>query len=256
MHTEQVAVRWLGQSGFRLGFAETVVYVDPYLSDRVEELEGPAMRRQVPVAIPPSQVRDAKWVLTTHMHVDHSDPATLIPLSQASPHACFMAPAEVCSMLRESIAPDRLRAATESWYALGPYVRVKAVPAAHPRVDRSADGALRCVGYIFEFAGRRFYHAGDTSVDLELLEAIKRHGPIDVAFLPVNERNYHRDRVGILGNMTVREAFQFAADLGVRTLVPMHWDMFAPNCVYEDELDLLFRRIAPPFQMVISPTTV
>ena len=78
-------------------------------------------------------------------------------------------------------------------------------------------------------------------------------GSIDVAFIPVNERNFYREKRGIIGNMSVREAFQMAADIGVKTLVPTHWDMFAPNSVYKEELDLLYKLMRPPFEMRIDP---
>ena len=51
--------------------------------------------------------------------------------------------------------------------------------------------------------------AGDTSVYEELLSCLKSVAPIDVAFLPVNEGTF-RDRRGIVGNMSVREAFELA----------------------------------------------
>jgi len=53
--------------------------------------------------------------------------------------------------------------------------------------------------------------------------------------------------------MSVREAFQMAADIGVKTLVPTHWDMFAPNSVYKEELNLLYELMRPPFEMRIDP---
>ncbi len=53
--------------------------------------------------------------------------------------------------------------------------------------------------------------------------------------------------------MSVREAFQFAADSGIKKFVPTHWDMFSPNLVYQEEIELLYRKIQPPFNLVINP---
>ena len=36
----------LGQVGYRLQFGSTVVYIDPYLSDYVEEVEDPELRQE------------------------------------------------------------------------------------------------------------------------------------------------------------------------------------------------------------------
>lgn len=252
-----IEVAALGQSGFRLQFENTVVYVDPYLSDHVEELEGVQMRRMREPPLRPSEVHDADWVLTTHVHADHTDPATLIPMASASPGARFMGPTEALGLLEHcGIRSERMLGATEQWRQLAAPLKVCAVPAAHPSIERGADGSLRCVGYLFDFEGRRFYHAGDTSVDAELIAAIKRFGPIDVAFLPVNERNFQRDQAGILGNMTVREAFHLGIEIGARVVVPMHWDMFAPNCVFPEEIELLYERLRPPFTLAIRPTSL
>ena len=72
------------------------------------------------------------------------------------------------------------------------------------------------------------YHAGDTLVTGALL-AILGDMRIDVALLPVNGRNWFRERQGLAGNMDVREAVGVAREIGARVLVPIHWDLFAAN---------------------------
>jgi L-ascorbate 6-phosphate lactonase len=249
-----ITTRALGQSGYRMAFPETVVYVDPYLSDNVERIEGTAMRRLFPLPIIAETVRDADWVLITHIHLDHCDLHTLLPLGFASPQCRFLCPRDcVAGLTAAGIAQERILAAPESWITLGHDLRAVAVPAAHPTVERDDEGCLRFVGYVLEHAGRRFYHAGDTSPSKEIIGRLGELAPIDVAFLPVNERNYYRDVQGIIGNMTIREAFQLATDIGAKSLVPMHWDMFAPNSVYLEEIELLYRLIAPPFKLWVYP---
>lgn len=83
----------------------------------------------------------------------------------------------------------------------------------------------------------------------DVIAAVRRHGPIGTALLPVNECNFFRERQGIVGNMSIREAFGLAVELGARRFVPMHFDMFAPNCVYEEEIGIVHRRLAPPFRV-------
>ena len=247
----------LGQAGFRLDFDGTVVYVDPYLSNRVAELEGADLQRQIPIPEAPQDITDASWILLSHIHLDHCDLATLLPMTRASAAARIMCPAEVARHLFENGLPSqRLHEADEQWHQLGPGCRVIAVPAAHPDLERDAQGLLRYAGYVIEYGGRRLYHAGDTSVHEEIIETLRAMGPIDVAFLPVNERNFYRERRGIVGNMTVREAFQFALDIRVRVMVPVHWDMFAPNAVYPEEIRLLYDLMRPAFEMRIRPERI
>ena len=63
----------------------------------------------------------------------------------------------------------------------------------------------------------------------ELIDVLKNIGDIDIALLPVNEDNYFERRRGIVGNMSARDAFGLAAEVGIKSVVPVHWDMFAIN---------------------------
>lgn len=247
----------LGQSGFRFQFGEVIIYTDPYLSEHVADLEGLEMKRMCPIRFEPADIKDADFVLISHAHIDHCDLKTLLPLAAASPRCMFIAPREVTKLLSaQGIASGRLVAAPEAWIPLANGLRVRPVPAAHTEVERDESGYLRFLGYVLDYRGSLIYHAGDTSPDTEIFEVLKDLGPIDVALLPVNERNFFRDRRGIIGNMSVREAFQMAEEIGTKTLVPMHWDMFAPNCVYREEIELLYRLMKPPFAMVLEPQEI
>ena len=250
----RIRVQCLGQSGFLLGFGDTTVLVDPYLSDSVERLDGPTMRRLRPPRFSPSAIHGVDWVMVTHAHRDHCDPETLLPISVASPTARFL----VSSGARQQIVSlgldgARVVSAAERWYGLGPGLRVRPVPAAHPDIVRDDKGQPACVGFVFDWRGRRIYHAGDTSVTSELIAILRDLRPLDVAFLPVNERNFYKDKSGILGNMSVREASLMAEDLGVGTLVPMHWDMFAPNSVFRVELNAYFSAAGHRFDVRFEP---
>src|SRR5205823_8104222 len=121
----------LGQSGFRFQIGAFVIYIDPYLSDSVEKLEGRLYRRQVPIWKPPELVNDADCVLITHGHRDHCDLETLLPLSKVSSACRFVAPNEVCRNLASAgIAADRLLRAPNRWLDLAPGICVHAAPAA------------------------------------------------------------------------------------------------------------------------------
>src|SRR3546814_2410822 len=99
--TPGIPVRLLGQSGCRLGFPGCTIYVDPYLSNSVQELDAPDLARLTPIPLQPGQVDDADWVLITHDHIDHCDPHTLPALAEASPTASFVGPAPVLRLLGE-----------------------------------------------------------------------------------------------------------------------------------------------------------
>ena len=89
-------------------------------------------------------------------------------------------------------------------------------------------GQPRFVGYVLSTGDVSIYHSGDTLVKSELLHELSSRA-VDVALLPINGRDYFREEAGLVGNMGVREAVQLAVRTGIRTLVPMHWDLFAGN---------------------------
>lgn len=234
----------------RLQLSAAVVYIDPYLTDYVADTFGGELARLVPPPVAPHDVGDATWVLVTHAHADHADPTTLAPLAKASPGCRFICPSPVVPILIDAgIDKSRIRLASEQWSEMAPSLSVRAVPAAHTGIERDADGNLSYVGYLLRHQGKSIYHSGDTIPHPEIFEALKRDQPIDVAMLPVNERNYYRDAAGIVGNMSVREACQMATDVAARILVPIHWDLFAPNGTPRAEIELIYGQSVRPFEL-------
>jgi L-ascorbate metabolism protein UlaG (beta-lactamase superfamily) len=253
----RILVQMLGQSGCRLGLPGATVYLDPYLSNSVQELDAPDLARQVPIPYPPESVIDADWVLITHGHIDHCDPHTLPTLAKASPQARFVGPAPVVAKLKSwGIAATRIELASEAWFDLMPNLRILTIPAAHPEIERDVAGNLACVGYLIDYTGQKLYLAGDTSAKQEIIDALVANGPVHTAFLPVNEHNFFRGRRGIIGNMSVREAFQFAREISARQVVAVHWDMFAINAVDPDEIRLIHQHMNPGFNLLLRPIAI
>lgn len=249
-----IDIQLLGQSGCIFYFPQATIYIDPYLLNSVKELDSPDLERNVPISILPDQVKNADYVLITHEHIDHCDPHTLPALSKASPQAQFIAPKPVIQILNAwDIADKRCLLATEEWQSINSEIQLKAIPAAHPEIDRDIDNNLRYVGYLLEYQGKLIYLAGDTSVCAELIDTLKVFEKIDIAFLPVNEKNYFRDRRGIIGNMSIREAFQLAEEVNIKQVVPVHWDMFSVNSVTLEEINAVYNAMKPKFKLVIQP---
>jgi L-ascorbate 6-phosphate lactonase len=244
----------LGQSGFRFNFDKIVVYIDPYLSDNVAVAEGDHLKRLVPVKIRPEQITDAHWVLITHIHMDHCDMDTLRPIYTASPNCRFVGPAEVCQfLLEQGFSSERIVSAPPDWLSLGDELKIHATPAAHPTIKVDKHGNWNCIGYIIDYADKRIYHAGDTFVVKELIDFVSAFLPIETVLLPVNEHNYFREQLNIIGNMGIRDAFGFTTTLKAKKMIPMHWDMFSPNAVFREEIELLYKLIKPPFELIFDP---
>lgn len=255
--SHNLPIQLLGQSGCRLNCLGTIIYVDPYLSNSVQELDAPDLQRLHPVFLRAEDVKDANWVLITHDHMDHCDPHTLPKIALSSKHAMFVGPAPVLDkLLRWGIPGSRLQLVEESWVSISENLQIHAVPAAHPAIVRDKQGNLSCVGYILEIQGKRLYIAGDTGVTQEILDILEHMRPISAAILPVNEHNFFRGRRGIIGNMSIREAFQLSDEIGINTMIPVHWDMFADNSVSLDEIRAVYKATKPEFDLEIEPSFV
>ncbi len=194
-----------------------------------------------------SDLKDTRAILISHAHLDHCDPASVLGVLDYAPDAHIIAPLSARTVLEAAgVSAERLEIAVHEWMPLITGVRVHAVPAAHPTPDREPNGEWISIGYVLEFGALRYYHAGDTSPAQEIVAVVSKLAP-SIGFLPVNERNYYRERAGIIGNMSVREAFAFAEEVGLRTLIPIHWDLFAPNQTHKSEIELLAAHSELPF---------
>ena len=79
----------LGQVGVAIKGPGGVIYVDPYLTD--SDGAGGSLPRTFPPPLAPAEVTNASAVLLTHVHIDHTDPDTVLPLSRLR-EARFVAP--------------------------------------------------------------------------------------------------------------------------------------------------------------------
>ncbi len=245
---ENVIINYLGQSGFKIDIKNTSILIDPYLSNSVSELDSPDLIRQIDIPYAPEKLKNISWVLITHEHIDHCDPKTL-PLIYANNKNCFfLGPSKVCKIIESwGIDSKQIIIATKEKVSLVNDIKVKSVLAAHPEIEYGDDGLPNCIGWIMEIGAKKVYFAGDTSVCQELLDELKSIGLLDLAFLPVNEDNFFRRRRGIIGNMSIREAFGLAAETGIKEVFPVHWDMFKVNSAIPKEIEIIYDSYSWPF---------
>lgn len=242
---------FLGQSSIKFQIFDLVIYIDPYLSNSVEKLEGEAFKRQVPIYLQPDQIQDANFVLITHIHLDHCDLDTLIPIYLTSKSCKFIAPNIVCNyLIINGFDKNRLVCINNESLSLGNNIRIHPIPAAHPCVKYDKDGFIECVGYIFEICNKNLiYHSGDTFLCDEIINELNKFIPIKMVLLPVNEHNYFKEKEGIIGNMSLREAFGFAKLLKAERFKPIHWDMFKNNSISAEEIKICYSSLDLPFEL-------
>jgi L-ascorbate metabolism protein UlaG (beta-lactamase superfamily) len=235
----QLALWSLGQSGFAIKGGQTIAYIDPYLSERLDA-SGKSARR-FPAPLDPGRAGHAHVVFTTHEHGDHTDIGTLGPLMAASAGATLVTSPQGREMaLQGDVADERIRLAR-----LGERVELAglaytAIPAAHYSYEVDSHGHSRWMGFLIECNGVTLYHSGDTVVIPQIFEALAGRS-IDIALLPINGRDYFREERNITGNLWPGEAIELALRLKARLLLATHNDLFAhtrvnPGLLF-DELD-------------------
>jgi L-ascorbate 6-phosphate lactonase len=217
----------LGQVGVAIKGPTGVIYVDPYLTD--SDGEGGSLPRTFPPPIAPAAVTNASAVLLTHVHIDHTDPDTVLPLSEASPEARFVAP----FTSRDTLVDAGLEESRILVPEVGDQLEVSgatvtAVPSAHTELEYDAGRGYPYLGYVIEWNGVTVYHAGDTVIYDGMVETLSSWD-IDGAFVPINGRDYFRTGRGIIGNTSFREAAELTEVLDVGLLVPTHYDLIAGN---------------------------
>ncbi len=233
-----VAIWSLGQHGFVIKGGDTLMCIDPYLSNFIADVP-----RQFPPPIEPRALKNLSAIFCTHEHADHCDPLTLKPMAVASPQALVVASGHCLPILHTAkIAAERvLVPQVDRTYTLGD-MQFTAIPAAHYGLDFDEVNGYRWLGFILTINGVSIYHAGDTIIYDGLVDRLKRHH-IDIALLPSNGRDVLRDARGIVGNLLPAESAWLAHEIGADVFIPTHNDLFAGNHLNPSQLaDIMDQR--------------
>jgi L-ascorbate metabolism protein UlaG (beta-lactamase superfamily) len=228
---ESVELRWLGHSGFLLGWHGRRLLLDPDTSDRCSI----APRRLEPSAGPAELAErcgPVDAVLLSHAHYDHMDLPTLRSLARTrSGVGTLVVPAGsegyvsgVGSGEPGSVGRPRIVGLQEdASLDFGP-ITVTAVAARH-NGGRHHPLASRhlAVGYVIRAGDTALYYAGDTGYGPHLAAIGAAHHP-RLAILPIGSFSpawpigrYH---------LSPEEAVVAARDLGVDRVVPCHFGTF------------------------------
>jgi L-ascorbate metabolism protein UlaG (beta-lactamase superfamily) len=186
--------------------------------------------RMVEAPLSGSQIRGARWVLSSHRHTDHFDPETLTPLFAQSPDARLILPlahlqaALDMGLNRDQVQPTR----GEERLELADGLTITSLPSAHPDFDHHEDTGYPFLGFVLEMDGLTLYHSGDTLAYPGLAARLKPFAP-HILFLPINGTSPTLQRLGVPPNMSADEALALAHAVGPRLVIPHHYDMFTFN---------------------------
>ena len=249
---DELCIWWLGQSGFLVRHAESLLLLDPYLSDsltrKYDGTDKPHVRMTERV-IAPERLLGISVITSSHNHTDHLDAETLAPIFKNNPGAQFVIPEANRAFVAARIGceetwpigiDDGKSAVVAGWQFTG-------IAAAHNTLDTDDAGRHRFLGYIIRRGPWTLYHSGDTLLYPGLVERLAEFA-VDVAFVPINGNKPERR---VAGNLDGREAAQLAHDIGARLAVPHHFEMFEFNSADPRELFIPeCERIDQPYRVL------
>ncbi|MGA2914693.1 MAG: MBL fold metallo-hydrolase [Sedimentisphaerales bacterium] len=211
LESSQAALWFVGQSGFICKSCDTIVAIDPYLSDSIAKL-SPKLKRIIPVPIEPADLKTDIFIVT-HDHLDHLDPETIAGYRYKDTTK-FVAPSLACRKLQQlGIKSNNIRTVDVGQSEQIGSVHIKGIYTI-PNEPAVVDTA----GYLVRFQnGRSFYHTSDTDLS-PLLLAVAPHA--EAGLFCIN---------GKWGNMSVEKAVELAVKVRPRFAIPHHYDIMELN---------------------------
>jgi N-acyl-phosphatidylethanolamine-hydrolysing phospholipase D len=211
---------WLGHSSFLLRLGGRNILLDPFLSDYATSIPPFGPKRYTPAGLPVEKLPGIDLLVISHNHYDHLDRTTLEALPKKD-----RIPVIVPLKLKDFISELGFQDVTElDWHDTkksGP-ITVTAIPAVHFSARSLFDrNETLWTGYAISDGHTKVYFSGDTGYHSIFKDFGHRYGPFDLGIVPIGA--YQRASNRKSTHTTPEEAVRLGQDLGVKTLVPMHW---------------------------------
>lgn len=196
-----IQITWLSHSAFHLAIEGHKILIDPFLTGN-------------PLAVASADEIEADFILLSHAHGDHvGDTVTIAKRTGAT----VVANNETGLWLRNKHGVENVHTLNTGGGVQLPFGRVELTIAYHSSSlpDGSYGGQPNGI-LIFTNEGKNLYHAGDTTVFLDM-QLIGEHG-IDLAMLPIGD--YFT--MGPDGSLKAIELIK------PKAVIPMHYNTFDP----------------------------
>lgn len=248
---DSLHVWWLGQSGFLVQWAGERMLFDPYLSDSLTNKYAATDKPHVRMTercVDPRLLTGISRVTASHVHTDHLDGETLVPLAQANPGFRLYLPHPIIPEAQKRLGGQKVEycgAGDQDVYAEDRW-EIRGVVARHNEVLRDAQGRCHYIGYIVKCGPFTLYHSGDTLWHDDILAQVRAHR-CDLMLLPINGNKPERR---VAGNLNGTEAAALAKAGGAGQVVPCHYEMFEFNTDTPDEFVAACARLEQPCKVM------
>ncbi len=219
----QVTLAWLGHSTVLINFFGVTILTDPVLFARVGiRLPGITIgpKRLTAPALRFDDLPHIDLILLSHAHFDHLDLRTLSCVYETTRVITARGTSDLLKRTRLSNITELDWNESKTFSAAASEMVITAFPVKHWGARTQTDTHRGYNGYLIERRGRRIIFAGDTAMT-ESFAALRRHGPIDVAIMPVSAYN-----PWIQSHSTPEQAVQMANAAGARFIAPVHHQTF------------------------------
>ncbi|MCD8067453.1 MAG: MBL fold metallo-hydrolase [Lachnospiraceae bacterium] len=228
---DQIAIFYLGQVGFIIKFRGKYLLIDGYLSDYVDRhcSQTVKWKRNYPSPIRGGELDFIDYVFLTHEHKDHADPDTLMAISGINKKATYFMPKSIQKSVSGWISSGKIAGVSaDKTVILDQGFSFMPIPSAHETLHVDENGEYREMGYIMKFDQISLYHSGDCCMYDKLEEKVKG---TDILMLPINGRDYFRNKDDIIGCFDSNEAIILAQKAEAKLLIPTHFDLYSVNGV-------------------------
>jgi N-acyl-phosphatidylethanolamine-hydrolysing phospholipase D len=214
------SLTWLGHAAFLLRTGGKTILTDPFLSDRASPFAALGPKRYVRPGLPFASLPRIDAIVISHDHYDHLDARTIERFSSKTKIAAFV-PTGLGDFFRSRGYRDVRELGWEESARVGEVV-FTALPCIHfsGRTPLDRNATLWASWSIVSPLLKAFF-AGDTGYGPVFAETGARHGPFDLALLPIGA--YEPASIMRPVHCDPEEAVAAGSDLRAKTLVAMHW---------------------------------
>jgi len=214
-------VTWLGHACFLVRLGGLTILTDPFLTEWASPIVGIGPKRFAGPGISIERLPPIDLIVVSHNHYDHFDLRTIERLPGRERIAAFV-PLGLGRYFRDR---GYGRVIEADWGDRAQFGAVTAtlVPVNHwsRRTPLDTNRTL-WGGHVLEGPGGvKLFHAGDTGYGPVFREVIARHGPFDLAMVPIG--GYDPPIMMKATHLDPEQAVLVADEIGARIAVGMHW---------------------------------